>query len=150
MCLLFNYYFFKIIFSRDGRTWNILAPLSESVKSHSFMPGLFTGEPSAPYTYSDYEHMSKTSTEPIQVSHALLFWMKLSGIFHAVVVSVTLQVQIREEDRLACFVRAVDAEGSLIPQGAYVFDSTGHIVPDPTYKGTSTYDVHSEKHLFSL
>ncbi|OQV13045.1 hypothetical protein BV898_12702 [Hypsibius exemplaris] len=99
-------------YSRDGRAWASLAPPADSAMTNAFMSGLLTGDPSTPFSYSDFNSVSKISAEP-------------------------LQIQIREEDRLACLVRAIDAEGTLLPKGSYAMDATGHIVPSPMYKGMS-------------
>ena len=45
------------------------------------------------------------------------------------------QIQIKEEERLACVIQMIDCEAAIVPRGAYKLTPDGNVSLNDNYKG---------------
>lgn len=58
-----------------------------------------------------------------------------------------MQIEMKEEERLAAVVSTIDEETAVVPHGAYVRAPLGDVVVNKSFKGRSKNGVSSGTHL---
>ena len=122
----------KIYSSQDCLLWVLLPFATEEMKSDAAkLRGRFTGDPSFinEYTYTrktgDGETMQEDS---VKVKKEIWYVKKVIFLTH-------VQIEMKEEDRLAAVVASIDQEVAVVPHGAYIKTPLGGIRKNRSFEG---------------
>ncbi|KAK3750021.1 hypothetical protein QZH41_008657 [Actinostola sp. cb2023] len=123
-CHELNLILFYLSFSQDCIHWGLLPVVTNKMRNEcSFVKGRFTGDPSY-----EYEH-----TESVKVDNQ--DGEKNDGG------EEENTILIKEEDRLATAIEAIDYDVRIAPRGAYTRTATSAVQMNRTFEGLSVADA---------
>lgn len=100
--------------SHDCIQWSLLPHADQKLKGKvSLLRGRFTGDPSFEYNSTVTQRVGEGSSVQEQ----------------------TVQIDIKEEQRLAAVVSMIDNEVSIVPRGAFIRTPLGEVVRNVSYQG---------------
>ena len=77
------------------------------------------------------------------------FFLSLFFFFFFFCVVLRLQIEMKEEDRLAAVVARIDEEVAIVPRGAYMKTPLGDVVLNKSFEGTY-YIIQTYLNLFHV
>ncbi|XP_031565996.1 radial spoke head protein 9 homolog [Actinia tenebrosa] len=113
----------KSLYSQDCIHWGMLPVVTARMRNEcSFVKGRFTGDPSYEYEHTEAVKMSNQDAEKAEGGEE------------------ENTILIKEEDRLATVIEAIDYDVRIVPRGAYIRTATGSVLQNRCFEGLSVAD----------
>jgi len=110
----------KSLYSQDCVHWGLLPVVNDTMRNNcSYVKGRFTGDPSYEYEHVETKKVDNAEGENVEEENTIL---------------------IKEEDRLATTIEAIDYDVRIVPRGAYIRSSTGTVHVNRCFEGLSVAD----------
>ncbi|EDO27772.1 predicted protein, partial [Nematostella vectensis] len=108
----------KTLYSQDCIHWGLLPVVTDKMRHDcSFVKGRFTGDPSYEYEHTEtvkIDNQDGEKTEGGEEENTIL---------------------IKEEDRLATTIEAIDYDVRIVPRGSYIRTATGAVIENRSFEG---------------
>ncbi|XP_029195052.1 radial spoke head protein 9 homolog [Acropora muricata] len=110
----------KTLYSQDCVQWGLLPVVTESMKHNcSFVKGRFTGDPSYEYEHMEVKKGDNQDGEGAEEENIIM---------------------VKEEDRLATTIEAIDCDVRIVPRGGYFRTALGTVEVNRSFEGLSVAD----------
>jgi len=104
------------LYSFNCSEWHLLQPpTEEDMENASKLRGRFMGDPSHEYDFTDVKRVQNGDE----------------------LIEEETQVQLKEENRLAAVIAAIDEEARIVPRGAYIKTPIGQVITNRSFEGLS-------------
>eukprot|EP00112_Aurelia_sp_Birch-Aquarium-sp1_P022412 Seg6308.2 transcript_id=Seg6308.2/GoldUCD/mRNA.D3Y31 product="Radial spoke head protein 9-like" protein_id=Seg6308.2/GoldUCD/D3Y31 len=121
----------KTLYSLDCIKWGLLQlPDDDTKRRCLLLKGRFTGDPSHEYEYAEKAPGAEEGEQDDDDENANM-------------------VLVKEEDRLATIISAIDSEVAIVPRGAYIRAPTGEVLHNRMFEGLSAGGGSAVVFIFS-